>query len=95
MAKTGAPAGYADYCEMLERERPDITVFASREIGDHCELVTTAGEFDTRVYVEKLNRRHPGRGRPHGRGGQEQRQAGARVTLPLAAAGNPFDSWRP
>ena len=44
VARTGAPTGYADYREMLERERPDITVFASREIGDHCELVTTAGE---------------------------------------------------
>ena len=42
---TGAAVGYADYREMLERERPDITVFASREVGDHCELVTTAGEF--------------------------------------------------
>ena len=53
VAKTGAPAGYADYREMLERERPDITVFASREVGDHCELVTTAGEFATHVYLEK------------------------------------------
>ena len=53
VAKTGAPVGYADYREMLDRERPDITVFASREVGDHCELVTTAGEFDTHVYLEK------------------------------------------
>ena len=52
-ARTGAPMGYADYREMLERERPDITVFASREIGDHCELVTTAGEAATHVYLEK------------------------------------------
>ena len=37
MAKTGAPADYADYQEMLDRDRPDITVFATREIA------TTAG----------------------------------------------------
>jgi len=28
--KTGAPVGYGDYVEMLEKEKPDIAVLASR-----------------------------------------------------------------
>ena len=30
VAKTGAPTGYADYVQMLEEEKPDIAVVASR-----------------------------------------------------------------
>jgi predicted dehydrogenase len=52
-AKTGAPITYADYREMIEKERPDITVFASREIGDHCDLVVAAQEIGTHIYIEK------------------------------------------
>ena len=53
--KTGARTAYADYREMLEKEQPDITVFASREIGDHFELVTTAQDIGsgTHIYIEK------------------------------------------
>ena len=53
--KTGAPKAYADYREMLEKESPDITVFASREIGDHHDLVVTAQEIGsgTHIYLEK------------------------------------------
>ncbi len=51
--KTGAKTGYADYREMLKKERPDITVFASREIGDHLDLVATAQEIGTHIYIEK------------------------------------------
>jgi predicted dehydrogenase len=53
--KTGAKTAYADYREMLEKEKPDITVFASREIGDHFELVTSAQEIGsgTHIYLEK------------------------------------------
>lgn len=50
---TGAPRGYADYREMLERERPDIAVVASREIGDHHALVLAAAERGCHVYLEK------------------------------------------
>jgi predicted dehydrogenase len=38
---------------MLEKERPDITVFASREIGDHRDLVLAAQEVGTHIYIEK------------------------------------------
>ena len=53
LQKTGAKSGYADFEEMLDRVRPDITVVASREMGDHCRLVTTAGEYGSHVYLEK------------------------------------------
>ena len=36
--RTGAAKGYADYRQMLAAEHPDITVIATREIGDHYEL---------------------------------------------------------
>ena len=44
VAKTGAPKGYADYVQMLEEEKPDIAVVASREIGDHLALVLNCVE---------------------------------------------------
>ena len=51
--KTGAPEAFADYHEMLDKLKPDITVVATREIGDHHDLVTTVAEYDTHVYLEK------------------------------------------
>jgi len=53
LKKTGAPKGYADYREMIEKEGPDITVFASREIGDHLDFVLNAQEVGTHIYIEK------------------------------------------
>ena len=35
LAKTGASRGYADYRELLDRERPDIAVVASHAAGRH------------------------------------------------------------
>ena len=51
--RTGAKTTYADYREMLEKERPDITVFASREIGDHLDLVLATRDIGTHIYTEK------------------------------------------
>ena len=51
--KTGAPVGYGDYVEMLEKEKPDIAVLASREIGDHRDLVIDCVERGVHVYLEK------------------------------------------
>jgi len=51
--RTGALQGYADYREMLDRERPDIAVIASREIGDHHALVLAAAERGCHLYLEK------------------------------------------
>lgn len=50
---TGAPVGYADYREMLARERPDIAVVASREIGDHHQIVMDVARSRSHVYLEK------------------------------------------
>ncbi len=50
---TGAKTGYADFREMLEQERPDVTVVATREIGDHFDLVMAAQEIGTHIYIEK------------------------------------------
>ena len=49
----GSPVGYADYREMLARERPDITVVASREIGDHHKIVMDVARSRSHVYLEK------------------------------------------
>ncbi|NDE06519.1 MAG: hypothetical protein EBZ89_03900, partial [Chloroflexi bacterium] len=48
-----SPVGYADYREMLARERPDITVVASREIGDHHQIVMDVARSRSHVYLEK------------------------------------------
>lgn len=49
----GAANGYADYREMLKTERPDIAVVASREIGDHLDMVLAAAEHGAHIYLEK------------------------------------------
>jgi len=49
----GSPVGYADYREMLARERPDITVVASREFGDHHQIVLDVARSRSHVYLEK------------------------------------------
>ena len=52
-ARTGARTAYADYREMLDREKPDIAVVASREVGDHRDLVIDAAQAGANVYLEK------------------------------------------
>ena len=53
VAKVGASRGYADYRLMLDRERPDIAVVASREIGDHHRTVLDVAARACHVYLEK------------------------------------------
>ena len=53
LEKTGAQNGYSDYNQMLAVERPDITVVASREIGDHLDMVLAAAEAGSHIYLEK------------------------------------------
>ena len=38
---------------MLRTERPDIVVVASREIGDHRDMVIAAAENGKHIYLEK------------------------------------------
>lgn len=51
--RTGAERGYADFKEMLRVERPNIAVIASREIGDHLQMVIAAAEVGAHIYLEK------------------------------------------
>lgn len=53
MQVNGTSQGYADYRGMLRTERPDIAVIASREIGDHLEMVLAAAEAGAHIYLEK------------------------------------------
>ena len=53
MQRTGAQRGYADYRGMLEKERPDIAVIATHEIGYHLEIVLAAAESGAHIYLEK------------------------------------------
>ena len=53
LERTGASTGYADYREMLQKEKPDIAVIASREIGDHLDYVLTVAEHGAHIYLEK------------------------------------------
>ena len=53
LEKTGAMQGYSDYHQMLDAEKPDITVVASREIGDHLDMVLATAEAGSHIYLEK------------------------------------------
>lgn len=51
--RLAAPASYADYREMLEKERPDIVAIGPRWIDRHAEFVLTAAERGCHIYMEK------------------------------------------
>lgn len=57
--RTAAPAAYADYREMLDRERLDIVAVAPRWIDRHAEMTLAALEHGCHVYVEKPFCRSP------------------------------------
>src|SRR5690242_8357297 len=47
------PRGYADYCEMILREQPDLVCIATRP-GPHAEITRFAAEHGARaIYCEK------------------------------------------
>jgi predicted dehydrogenase len=48
-----APAAYASYREMIERERPDIVAIGPRWIDQHFEMVHYCVERGIHVYMEK------------------------------------------
>lgn len=52
-AKTGARAAYADYREMLDKEKPQIVAVAPRWIDRHFEFALTCLERGIHVYMEK------------------------------------------
>jgi predicted dehydrogenase len=57
--RTGAAAAYADYREMLEKEKPDIAVVASREVGDHRDYVVNTAAAGAHIYMEKPSAASP------------------------------------
>ena len=48
-----APKGYADYRQMLERERPQIVSVAPRWLDCHHDMVLACAEFGCHVFLEK------------------------------------------
>lgn len=48
-----APKSYADYREMLEKERPQIVSVATRFLDCHYDMVLACAEFGCHVFLEK------------------------------------------
>ena len=53
MKRSGAPRGYADYREMLAKEKPDIVSIGTRWNDQHVAMTTAALEAGAHVYSEK------------------------------------------
>lgn len=51
--RTGAPRQYADYREMLDRERPQLAVVAPRWSERHCDMALAAIAAGAHVLLEK------------------------------------------
>jgi len=51
--RCAAKTGYADYREMLDRERPDIVAICERWIDRHHELAMACAEHGCHMYMEK------------------------------------------
>src|SRR5207247_10125186 len=49
----GAPRSYADYSEMLERERPDLVSVAMRDADQHHAIALSGLRVGAHVYCEK------------------------------------------
>jgi len=51
--RAGAARAYADYREMLEREKPDLVSIGPRWVENRLEMVTAAAAAGAHVYMEK------------------------------------------
>ncbi len=51
--KTGAKKAYADYNEMLKKEKIDIVVICQRWIDQHHTMAMAAAKFGCHIYIEK------------------------------------------
>ena len=51
--RTGAPKAYADYRELLDKERPDIVSVCPRHTDQRREMVTAAARAGCHMYLEK------------------------------------------
>src|SRR5438093_8362720 len=53
-ARTGAPRSYADYREMLARERPDFVGVCPRWMDEHVDMVRACTDVKARaIFMEK------------------------------------------
>ena len=53
MASSGATKGYADYHEMLAKEKPELVAIAPRWATEHHDMAIAALETGAHVYLEK------------------------------------------
>jgi predicted dehydrogenase len=51
--RTGAARSYADYRELLERERPQITAICPRWVDQHRDMVLACAAAGSHMYMEK------------------------------------------
>lgn len=51
--RTGAPRAYADYRELLDKERPDIVSICPRHVDQRLAMVTATAEAGCHMYLEK------------------------------------------
>lgn len=51
--RTGAARSYADYRDMLEKEKPDIVAVCPRWIDQHRDMVLACADHGCHMYVEK------------------------------------------
>ena len=51
--RSGAPKGYADYREMLERERPNLVSIAPRMLGERVDMVAATAAAGAHILLEK------------------------------------------
>lgn len=57
--RLGVDRAYADYREMLDRERPDIVAISQRWIDRHAEMAVAAAERGIHIFIEKPLCRSP------------------------------------
>lgn len=53
MKRSGAKRGYADYHEMLRKEKPDLVAVCPRHLDQRLEMVTAAAEAGAHILTEK------------------------------------------
>lgn len=51
--RTGAPRGYADYRQLIEKERPQLVSVASRWLDAHRDMVAACAGYGSHVFLEK------------------------------------------
>ncbi|MBI3684142.1 MAG: Gfo/Idh/MocA family oxidoreductase [Acidobacteria bacterium] len=53
MKRSGAPRGYADYREMISRERPDVVTICPRTVAERVGMVRVSAQAKAHILMEK------------------------------------------